>query len=135
VPKKKEQKLSTLIKKADVIYSRYIRYSYADGRGNIVCFTCDSVKPVVEMDCGHFVGRQHKATRFLETNTHPQCRYCNRYCEGKKDVYAVRLIHKYGPNILLELQEAKNKIVKWSPSDLQALIESYKQKLEQLETV
>jgi len=130
---KKEQKLSTLIKKADIVYSKYIRYSYADGRGNIACFTCDSVKPIVEMDCGHFVGRQHKGTRFLETNTHPQCRFCNRYCEGKKDVYAVRLIHKYGPNILLELQEAKNKIVKWSPSDLQALIDSYKQKLKELE--
>ena len=84
------------------------------------------------MDCGHFVGRQHRSTRWHEKNCHPQCRYCNRYCEGKKDVYAIRLMEKYGPNILIELQEAKNKITNFKPCDLQDLIEVYKAKLETL---
>lgn len=127
--KKKKQSLRTLTTKLDGIFSKYIRLSHADGRGNVSCFTCDTVKPVSEVDCGHFVGRQHRATRWLEKNAHPQCRYCNRYCEGKKDVYAVRLVEKYGPNILLELQEEKNRITSFKPVDLLAMIENYKAKL------
>jgi hypothetical protein len=129
----KKKNLKTLVNKLDAIFSKYIRLSHADGRGNCRCFTCDVAKPVAETDCGHFVGRQHKSTRWLEKNCHPQCRYCNRYNEGRKDVYAVRLIEKYGPNILLELQEEKQKIAKFTPADLENLIDTYKSKLSQLE--
>lgn len=131
---KRPKKLSSLVHKADEVFSKYIRHSYSDGRGNISCFTCDAVKPISEMDNGHFVSRQHKATRFLEKNGHPQCRWCNRYNEGRKDVYAVRLIQKYGPNVLLELQEEKNKITHWTHEDLQRIIEYYKKKLAALES-
>jgi hypothetical protein len=129
---KRPKKLSTLIHNLDATFSKYIRYSYADGRGNLSCFTCDRVASIHEMDCGHFVSRQHKSTRWLEKNCHPQCRYCNRYNEGRKDVYAVRLVQKYGPNILLELQEEKHKIRKWTPVELQEMIGKYKQKLSEL---
>jgi hypothetical protein len=127
--KKKKPNFRALKTRLDSVFSKYIRYSHADGRGNCSCFTCDRVFPVQETDCGHFVGRQHLATRWLEKNCHPQCRYCNRYCEGRKDVYAVRLIQKYGPNILNELQEAKNSIAKFTPTDLQELIQNYNRKV------
>ena len=130
--KKKPQKLRTLIAKLDSLFSKYIRLSHADGRGNLRCFTCEKVAPVAEMDCGHFVGRQHKATRWHERNAHPQCRFCNRYCEGRKDVYALRLMEKYGPNILIELQEEKRKLTAYKPVDLIEMIALYKQKLEEL---
>lgn len=129
----KKPKLRTLVNKLDAIFSKYIRLSKADGRGNAQCFTCDKVAPITEMDCGHFVGRQHKSTRWSEINCQPQCRYCNRYCEGKKDVFAVRLIQTYGPHILMELQEQKNIITNYKPPDLEELIRSYKQKLKALE--
>ena len=127
-----KSKLSTLTRELDELFSKYIRYSYADGRGNCSCFTCDAVKPIAEMDCGHFVARQHRSLRWSPLNAHPQCRYCNRYCEGKKDVYSLRLVQKYGPNILLELQEEKHKIRKWTPVDLERLIGEYKVKLKDL---
>jgi hypothetical protein len=41
----------------------------------------------------------------------------------------VRLIQKYGPNILNELQEAKNSIAKFTPTDLQELIQNYNRKV------
>jgi hypothetical protein len=122
------------IHKADAVFSKYIRLSYSDGRGNCRCFTCDAVKPIAEMDCGHFVSRQHKSTRWMEKNCHPQCRFCNRYNEGRKDVYAVRLIEKYGPNILLELQEEKNKIAHINPAELQELIKRYQEKTKEFQT-
>ena len=128
----RQRPLKGWINKADSVFSKYIRLSYSDGRGNCRCFTCDAVKPISEIDCGHFVSRQHKSTRWLEKNCHPQCRFCNRYNEGRKDVYAVKLIEKYGPNILLELQEEKNKIAHPNASDLQELIQKYKRKTEEL---
>jgi hypothetical protein len=130
---KKKPTLRGLINKLDAIFSKYVRLSHADGRGNIRCFTCDKVAPVAEMDCGHFVGRQHKSTRWLEKNCKPQCRYCNRYCEGKKDVFAVRLVQTYGPHILMELQEQKNILTNYKPPDLEEMIRSYKEKLTALE--
>ena len=129
------KKLSALIHKADSLFSKYIRHSYADGRGNIACFTCDNVKQISEMDCGHFVGRQHKSVRWDERNGHPQCRYCNRYNEGRKDVYAVKLMEKYGPNILLELQEKKQQIVHLTHEEMEKVIDTYKRKLEALEAM
>ena len=130
--KKKTPKLKTLIAKLDGLFSKFIRRSHADGRGNLRCFTCEKVAPIAEMDCGHFIGRQHKATRWLERNAHPQCRYCNRYCEGRKDVYALRLMEKYGPNILLELQAEKRRNASYKPVDLLEMIDQYKAKLAEL---
>ena len=129
----KKKSLKTLTTKLDAVFSKYIRFRDADGRGNARCITCDRTFPVSEMDAGHFVGRRHRSTRWSEQNVHAQCRYDNRYCEGKKDVYAVKLVERYGPNILLELQEQKNRVVKWTPADLEELIEIYKAKLKELE--
>jgi hypothetical protein len=112
---KRPKKLSSWIHKLDAIFSIYIRTKYADHTDHVRCFTCEQTKPIKEMDCGHFVGRQHKSTRWLEENNHPQCRYCNRYNEGRKDVYAVRLVEKYGPGILSKLQTEKAKIFHLNP--------------------
>lgn len=132
---KKKNALRTLTNKLDGIFSKYIRLRDADGRGNCRCFTCDKVAEIPEMDAGHFVNRQHKSTRWSERNVHSQCRFCNRYCEGRKDVYAVRLVEKYGPHILFELQEEKNRIVHWTPADLEELIGIYKAKVKEFEEV
>lgn len=126
--KPKTQK--TLRNKLDNIFSRYIRWSYADKDGMVKCFTCSKVLPIKEMDNGHFVGRACLSLRYSEKNCHPQCRYCNRYAEGMKDVYALRLIEKYGPDVLVELNREKYKIVKNYP--YQEQIDLYKAKLDEL---
>ena len=48
-------------------------------------------------------------------------------------MYAVRLVEKYGPHILFELQELKNSIVKLTPADLEEKIALYKAKLKEFE--
>jgi len=128
---KKPKKMSTLMKMADSIYSIYIRRKYSTN-GYVRCFTCDKVHLVEEMHCGHFVGRGHHSTRFMEENTHPQCRYCNVFCEGQKDVYAIRLMEKYGQDILQKLNIEKNKIKKFTPEELKEIYEKYKKKVEEL---
>jgi hypothetical protein len=123
---KKPRKISTLIKNLDTVYSRYIRTKYAVD-GIAPCFTCEKSLPIAEMDCGHFVSRRFKSVRFHEKNTHPQCRYCNRYNEGMKDVYAFRLIEKYGPDIIRELNQLRLQEKRFTRQELEALISHYKQ--------
>ena len=122
---RRPKKLSTLMHKADAVYSRYIRTRAIEQDGLIQCFTCERRLPIGEIDCGHFVSRVHRSTRFMEENTQPQCRYCNRYQDGNKDVFAVRLIEKYGPDILVRLQEERRKTMHRTHADYEELIRRF----------
>jgi len=126
---KRPKKLSTLWNYADAAFSKYIRRKYLREDGLLECWSCHKLHAMSEMDCGHFVGRQHKATRFLEENCHPQCRYCNRYIEGNKDAYALSLVKHYGPDILERLQVEKHKTLHLLAADLIEIINRYKAKL------
>lgn len=132
LPRKKS--IKSLTAKADAVFSQYIRHRDADGRGNVRCFTCSKVAPIKEMQCGHFVSRIHKSLRWDERNANTQCVACNMFNEGKKDVYAVRLIEKYGQHILFDLHQEKQKVAKWTVPQLEALIEDLKKKIEELST-
>ncbi len=129
LPRKSSKK--ALIEKADRLFSQYIRHRDADGRGNCRCVTCERVAPISEMQCGHFVSRIHKSLRWDDRNAAAQCVACNMFNEGRKDVYSVRLVEKYGPHILFDLQQDKHKVSRWSAQDLEALIEELKKKLKE----
>ena len=62
---------------ADSWFSKFIRLRDADENGIIRCISCG--KPVFwkQSDAGHFIKRQHKATRFNEKNANAQCKECN----------------------------------------------------------
>ena len=77
-PEEKKKSTATLIRKLDEVFSMYIRLrdSQAFGHRAFRCISCGQVKPFDQMDCGHFVGRTHMATRFDEDNCHGECRNC-----------------------------------------------------------
>lgn len=74
----KKKSTATLIRKLDEVFSMYIRLrdSQAFGYRAFRCISCGQVKPFDQMDCGHFIGRTHMATRFDEENCHGECRNC-----------------------------------------------------------
>jgi hypothetical protein len=117
---------------ADDIFSVYIRTVYSK-KGLVQCFTCDRVFPIKEMDNGHYVSRICGYLRYSEKNCHPQCIYCNRFKEGNKDEYTLRIIKKYGVEMLEELNRWKHKTpVTWDRRDLVDIIENYKEKVKSL---
>lgn len=122
---KKKPTHSQLKQKLDAVFSLYIRRKYARG-DTVKCFTCFTEKPVKEMQCGHFIPRSHLSTRWLEENCHPQCVGCNVFMKGRMDVYAYQLTVKYGPDILKKLLALKHTIRKFSPQELQEMIDRYK---------
>jgi hypothetical protein len=79
-----------LEKQLDKVFSEYIRLRDADSQGYVWCVTCG--KPHYwsdghQVNCGHFIPRGRKATRFDERNCHGQCVQCNMYKSGEWDIY------------------------------------------------
>lgn len=130
---KRQQKLSTAIKNLDKVFAQWVKLSNANLDGWIECITCGRYFRYEKIDCGHYVSRDFKSVRWDERNVAPQCQSCNRYHEGRKDVFALKLQEKYGPGILQELNDKKNEIKKWTPDELKDMLEDYKNKIKEME--
>lgn len=109
VPRKPKTQ-AKLKKDLDAVFSKYIRYKYADENDIVCCYTCTTCKPVKEMQNGHWIPRNNMATRFSEDNCRPQCVACNMFQKGKPDVFAVNLLQE-GIDIV-ELQQSRYQIFK-----------------------
>ena len=85
--------------RADKWFSRFIRLKNAfDYGGTIVtrCYTCNKTYNVKNLDCGHYINREHISVRFNENNARPQCTYCNHYRSGKHFDFGVKLAKEIG---------------------------------------
>ena len=125
----KEKTHKQLIKELDKVYSIYIRSENAVD--NVAeCYTCGKKENWKYMDCGHYISRKVKSTRWYKKNTKPQCKRCNVFMEGNKPTFALKLKKEYGSGILEELDQLSHIIVKYSKEKLQSLIFYYKRKIK-----
>lgn len=122
-----------LIKKLDVIFSKYKRLSNLTPQGYIRCFTCGAFLTFRMADCGHYVNRDRMSLRFEEKNTECQCHSCNRDHEGRKSIFALGLQKKYGIGILDWLHTKENEYKNWTAPELEEKIVYYKAKIKLLE--
>ena len=118
----KKPSVKKLIKELDRVFSIYIRK-----RDHHICFTCGKKLTEKTSQCGHYVSRRYGNLRFCEKNCHAQCSGCNIFKHGNMDSYALRLINKYGKNILEELNREKLKTKKFTVTELENLIKHYKE--------
>lgn len=125
----KEETYSQLLRKADKVFSDYIRE-----RDNWTCFTCGKQGSKSEIQNGHYIERNKKGTRYDERNCNAQCSTCNMWKKGNLRVYAQRLVSKYGGGILDALQSLADasKGKKFPRIDLIEIISLYSEKLNQL---
>lgn len=129
---------ATRMKVWDTWFSKYVRLNGADKQGMCRCCTCGKIQHWKDMDAGHFVGRERKTTRWDERNVHPQCRYCNRFKEGRKYEYSKFLNEKYKDEFQDAITMADylthlgNQNKKWLPHEVEANISVYKEKVKKL---
>jgi len=121
--RKKLPSLARLRRKLDQVFSKWIRGRDAPFKGIGPCYTCNRN---AVLEAGHFIPRQHAATRWDERNVNGQCSYCNRWQHGNAYAYGIRLAAQYGQAVVDELWASKRQAVKWSRSDLEAMIDKYK---------
>lgn len=112
--------------KLDKEFSLFIRLRDAMPNGCFRCISCDQIKPFEQADCGHYINRQHMATRFDEMNCNAQCRACNRFDEGNIQGYRRGLVAKYGEQRVFLLEARKNEVRQYSDFEYTVLIAHYK---------
>jgi hypothetical protein len=125
---------ATLKAKLDRVFSEYIRLRDTAGHskeGYFRCISCGQIKPYSQADCGHYIGRQHMATRYNEINCNAQCRFCNRFNEGMKGGYRQGLVKKYGEDKVLLLEASQRNTAKISDFEYEELIKFYQQKIKE----
>ena len=128
----KTPKRSTLVKKADAIFSQYIRKRYADNNGIAECFTCGKKDHWKSLQCGHFMSRKHYSTRWDEKNCQVQCAGCNVFRWGEQFKFGRNLDVKLGKGTADSLEQKSRQILKYNNIELIELIEHYKKKVAEL---
>ena len=127
----KTKKKPDLKAKLDKVFSEYIRKRDTNN-GVFRCISCGRLLPYEQADCGHYINRQHMATRFDEMNCNAQCRKCNRFSEGNMSGYRFGLVKKYGEQKVVLLESKKNSVRKFSDFEYQVLIKYYQEEIKKL---
>ena len=130
--KSKKPKRSTLVKKADAIFSQFIRQRNADDNGMTECFTCGKKDHWKSLQCGHFMSRKHYSTRWNEDNCQVQCVGCNVFRYGEQYTFGKNLDIFIKDGLAEELNILSHKIVKYDNNDLLELVDLYTKKLAEL---
>lgn len=129
--KVKTKSIKSLKKEADRIFSIYIRTKYSVN-GMVKCYTCQAVKPIKEMQNGHYVSRKCNRLRYDENNCRPQCYSCNVCNHGEQSLFGKLLDKEAGFGISDNLMYYKNVSWKFTTEELEKIIEKYSNKISQL---
>lgn len=113
-------------------FSLFIRLRDADDQGYCKCFTCHRIYHFRKMDCGHGIGRQHKATKYNEKNNASQCASCNSFNGGRQDIFKIEVDKKYGPGTWDMLELASRQPCKRTAFEIHHLTIHYKNLVKQL---
>lgn len=131
------KELTKLKKKADTVWSKYIRYRDGERRVDgwyAECITCGVHKPVKQMQCGHFVSRSCNLLRFNEQNTNAQCVGCNMFKGGEQYAYGRALDDKYGTGTAEELHNQRHINHKLTITELEQIIADAQEQVAFYET-
>lgn len=114
-------------------FSIYIRVRDADEKGMCKCITTGKPVHWTKADCGHGIGRQHRATKYHEQNNHAQSRKHNRFEEGRKDLYSKEVDKRYGPGTWNRLEVlSKTTLKEFSKEEIDRLASHYKSLADQI---
>ncbi|HEY3385781.1 MAG TPA: recombination protein NinG [Saprospiraceae bacterium] len=114
------------------IFSEYIRLRDADDNGFCKCFTCGFTANWKRFDAGHGIPRQHKATKYNERNNHAQCKRCNGFEGGKREVYKEQVNKRYGEGTWEKLEVMSRAVSKAGPYEFKVMEAYYKSEVEKL---
>lgn len=125
--------LKSIKHKADRVFSEYIRRLKSDNSGMGMCVTCGAIKPIKELQCGHYFPRNRLGTRFHDDNAHIQCSGCNIFKHGNYTAYAAFMYSKFGKQKMEHLEHLSRKPLKLTISDYQTMIEGWKQMMDKMD--
>jgi hypothetical protein len=114
------------------VFSLFTRLRDTDEKGYGKCITCGKVIHYTDGDAGHGVGRQHKATKFDEKNSHLQCRRCNYYGAGEQAIYKEEVEKRYGKGTWDTIVLKSRQVCKRGQVEIDTMTEYYKNEVKKL---
>lgn len=127
-----EKKKTDLEKILDAEFSFYVRASSRDRMGLIRCVTCGKLEELKDIDCGHYITRALRSTRWDEKNVGPQCRKCNRFLNGMAHEFRAYLVGKWGAEEIEKLEMRSRMISGETRETLLEKIKEYREKNKEL---
>lgn len=100
-----DMKHNELEKKLDAEVSFYVRMAFSDDGGYAQCYTCGAYHSVKDLDCGHYISRTNRGTRWDLRNLRPQCTECNCFNEGRHEVFRKNLVRDLGEDAVEDLEK------------------------------
>ena len=131
---KDEINSSDVMKLADLYFSRYIRLKHSS-EGLCSCYTCGSIKDIKDVDNGHYLKREHKATRFHENNCRPQCKTCNGDTKhnGKQIEFRENLVNEIGIDVVEQIEALGRSTIKANGYFYRQIADEYRIKVNELQ--
>lgn len=130
------KELSKLKKKADAIFSKYVRMRDGEKTPDgwyATCITCGAYKPIAQMQAGHFVSRMYNILRFDDQNVNAQCYACNVMKHGDLYKYAKELDMKYGDGTADRLHTQRNETKKLTIPELEQIISDAQEYIKEVD--
>ncbi len=121
--RKKEKSISKLMKEADALMSKNVRYANIDKDGNATCYTCGHKAEPKKMQNGHYLSRFYKAARWHPDNTRIQCYVCNIFKKGDVVVFRQNLVKEIGIERVEAVEAQRNVTTKLTREYLLDLLE------------
>ncbi len=135
--KTKKRTISSLKKKAWVLFSSYIRVRdclKTTGCASFgLCVTCGKRYHFKLLQAGHFIPGRHNANLFSEKGCHAQCYNCNINLRGNTLEYRRKIIEMYGEGYDEVLEEEARQIKKFTIQELEELILYLKEEIRKLD--
>ena len=118
---------------AATLLQKLVRLEACCELGYCRCVTCGANKHWNEMQGGHYIKRQHKRSKLMKKNIHPQCIRCNHFLDGNEGKYTLYMLSKYGEEFVNELIEKKKDPIKWDKEELIKLVKDLRIEVKELE--
>lgn len=125
--KKKLPSIPALRRRLDAAFSLWIRRRDTNAQGFGHCITCRRYTDQIQ--CGHFIPRQHQATRWNPLNAAGQCAQpCNGWRHGAPLEFYEALCKKYGKDVVDELRRIGRTTANLRRTDLEEMIQKFSTK-------
>lgn len=119
-----------LIKKADSIFSTYIRLRDSNSKGIVVCPLCWAKTPRRKAQNMHFISRSCMLYRYDENNCFAWCMRCNVILNWNYIVYTRFMQDKFWIDKVDEMITNSKKIYKLQTFEIEDIINTYTEKIK-----
>ena len=131
--KTKSPTKTKLRKRADSVFSTFVRLRDSNKQWIVTCPLCWSKLPRKQAQNMHFIKRSCWLYRFNEDNCHAGCYRCNVVLSWNYIEYTRWMQRQYGIEAVDEMIANSKKVGKeWSKSDYQNIIDKYTQRIVDL---